>query len=1391
MQNAERRRLRLPQPAPDLAHRVSLSPATPSRITDHASRITHHPPSTRHSQKGVALVITLILLSVITFMAITFLVVSRSEKGSVSTQTDQTVARLAADAGRERAIAEVLAPILATTNPFCYGLLVSTNFINLNRFDPALGLNFTNVNYEWTKAGTRLSPNDFLQNLANLYYNPRPPVFIVTNQFAVLSNEFRFYVDLNRNGMFDPTGLLMQTNDFGQPMGFANYDVGDPQWIGVLQRPELPHSAENLFASRYAYFVVPVGQTLDINAIHNYGKLLNGGVMGVSDQFLRNQGILPSEINLAAFLADLNTNLWPTAVGSAFGFPAYSYNLNLLQPDNLAFANTGAAFDDAVGVLTYRYNYNSKSLANVGQLFGNPGRDAFTNSLDAYAAGPLMVGTWWPPSGYANPNQTRVSQNYPWSGSYNPNAFSSVQDLFDENKTAANIPVANRPTLWTLTKRLLMASTNNSSYNRNTFSRLASQLGTYSAPEPQDKMHLNYCNVDANGYVVPNMATNFIPWQPAQFFTNAAIRLLVDAGYTVGTSGSTSNLLVTNYTASGVLITNIQIPIWPTNFYTPSVHRLFQLAANIYDATTNRTDLGVKDYPFLPSVFRPLFYEGAVNKAGQRQVFIVGYDQPSSTDLSQGGRLLAALPARDLSDPDDLSRFGVKVGTNDMVYNVPLVIGAKRGMPSFDEATMDTRIQVARKLIFHRKGTSNTDPVNEIVPVYLLSITNEVGLQAWNSYATTFNRRLQIQTWPDVSVLVSNRVTGKLLNNTFPLWNRYPSAPTNYYVNGWLGYNPPFNAQSSFITPLGAPTTNYVFMPTNCVYSLQYDQFTINGVPDRTPGSTNFTVPQLQVVIKARLRFAIVDISVTPNQLLDYVNVAVNREFDLTDALMHDRDGSFACGQSYNPVYSIGRMWCTNLNTGIGASPNMSYGVRLQIDASRGSVANTEWNDSLPDPIYGTDKAKAMARFKAQFFPDPKYPMVNTFAAPFQPFRDIHVVTLLQANDPLVHYTVGDLKNTAELTNTYYLDRLPDAQNLPPTPYWGVNKRHEPWGGNPVADSGSTTKTDWRVKDSVAGVAGRSDHWDFPANKLPHVGWLGRVHRGTPWQTVYLKSPGIDIPTWFKWSGNDLVVTNFGQFPRVNMPQFTTVINGGVTNQTALDSAFSQPTNDWRLLDLFTTALDANATRGRLSINQTNLAAWSAVLSGVIVLTNTGTDPFGAPLVVQPAGAYDPDPTLSSAWPPVARIVKAINDTRTNFPSRVFHRLGDLLAVPELTAGYAQGQFSASPFLALPTPPTEPPLPLSDAVFERIPQQIFGLLKCDETPRVVIYTFGQTLKPAPRSRVTSGSFFGICTNYQITAEVATRSIVRFDGVPAYKQGTPAGITNLYPVIESFSVLPTE
>src|SRR6185503_20571602 len=99
--------------------------------------------------------------------------------------------------------------------------------------------------------------------------------------------------------------------------------------------------------------------------------------------------------------------------------------------------------------------------------------------------------------------------------------------------------------------------------------------------------------------------------------------------------------------------------------------------------------------------------------------------------------------------------------------------------------------------------------------------------------------------------------------------------------------------------------------------------------------------------------------------------------------------------------------------------------------------------------------------------------------------------------------------------------------------------------------STASAEYDWPVKDP--GVYS-SDHWDFPTQKFPNLGWLGRVHRGTPWQTVYLKAddPGS--------SGTILLAKND---PNNRWAQ---QVGGSFMVQT-------YPTNDWRLLDLFTAAI--------------------------------------------------------------------------------------------------------------------------------------------------------------------------------------------------------------------------
>src|ERR1035437_7111626 len=122
------------------------------RPMPHVSRITHHASRPTHHEHGVALVITVVLLTVIMFMTVTFLVVSHSQHGSVATETDQAVARLAADSARERAIIELITPIMASANEFNYGLRVSTNYINSDGFTPNVN-GPLNVNYDHKVGG--------------------------------------------------------------------------------------------------------------------------------------------------------------------------------------------------------------------------------------------------------------------------------------------------------------------------------------------------------------------------------------------------------------------------------------------------------------------------------------------------------------------------------------------------------------------------------------------------------------------------------------------------------------------------------------------------------------------------------------------------------------------------------------------------------------------------------------------------------------------------------------------------------------------------------------------------------------------------------------------------------------------------------------------------------------------------------------------------------------------------------------------------------------------------------------------------------------------------------------------------------------------------------------
>src|SRR5208283_5245299 len=105
--------------------------------------------------------------------------------------------------------AQIIAGMIAGGNGFNFGLLVSTNYQS-PAFTTGLPIQppaVANVNYYDTSGNflpAKPNPSDYLQMLNNLMVLPRPPVFVTTNK--LYPPDFRFYLDLNRNGLFEDSG---------------------------------------------------------------------------------------------------------------------------------------------------------------------------------------------------------------------------------------------------------------------------------------------------------------------------------------------------------------------------------------------------------------------------------------------------------------------------------------------------------------------------------------------------------------------------------------------------------------------------------------------------------------------------------------------------------------------------------------------------------------------------------------------------------------------------------------------------------------------------------------------------------------------------------------------------------------------------------------------------------------------------------------------------------------------------------------------------------------------------------------------------------------------------------------------------------------------------------
>ncbi len=914
-------------------------------------------------------------------------------------------------------------------------------------------------------------------------------------------------------------------------------------------------------------------------------------------------------------------------------------------------------------------------------------------------------------------------------------------------------------------------------------------------------MNLNYDNLDRgfNGVLNTNgtaSATNFVPWTPLGFFTNAADRMLRE--YTANWinqnyAGFTNTFGVSTTSAFGV--TNIPVYVNGRFVYTPAVHRILQLAANIYDATVSNRKNGSPDYP---DVFRPLFSKDAAG-----DVFISGY-----TNLNNGGvpNTVSGPGDPQLSQPFDVAYIsglsGVITNVPDNIYGVPWIIGAKKGFPNFNEISMENSLAVTRRLQLTRTTNSYVPVITGTNQMYTMSLSSSIGVELWNSYSSNYPGTIQIDVNENAWTMITNYDRGarEWKVNPFPFTTNNFIAPyVPYVINSWPGSGVGWRSSGS---PNTASFVPFVFTGptlTNSVYYSSYyagapgvpagtDLFSTNSLPSPVPweptstDGNGFHFPQFGVLITNRLQVFMLDVSGGVYHVIDYVHFeGPDSPFNVNASLV-DNDG----------LNNYVGVWDTNYPTGSVPPAGVTYGILNQIRISKSGAPDQDldglWQaDPEAVPLGGTI-AQQQAFFQAFFLPGNHSGSTTNLElsveAPYAPTRYISQYTTWQVNDPLVHYLASDI-DAPPLNNTsipqpglnHY--NFPITNGLTSLNLGQLNDRYMPWGGNSkLAAEGQALQFDPNAYNSAERdpLASSSDNWDFPTNKLPTTGWLGRVHRGTPWQTVYLKSSPIDTATWATWTGD--TQTSFNQY---------------------FDAANSAPAQDRLLFDLFTTAFNDNATRGQLSVNvaandpdpAAGLAAWSALLSGVVALTN---NPFAGTVtntIIQPAGIYDATLPLTNQ-PPLAQIVEGINSGRTNFVGAdrlrgSFEHVGDILSVPQLT--------DKSPFISI-IPQTVdgagqiiPPVYPNDEVMEWLPQQVMSLLRVG-TPRYVIYSYGQALKPAPSPNGIYTANGLLITNYQIVSEAATRAVVRFDSTVTNINGT-LSVTNNRAVIESYNILPPD
>ena len=769
---------------------------------------------------------------------------------------------------------------------------------------------------------------------------------------------------------------------------------------------------------------------------------------------------------------------------------------------------------------------------------------------------------------------------------------------------------------------------------------------------------------------------------PVGFFTTVADEMLRNS--TATWLSANPNLYVQTFsTAAPFGVTNIPVLVSNSFVYTPAVNRLLQLSANIYDASTNS--------PW-PSVFRPLFY--VVNQGGFNNVYINGYQQVASVNGAGDPQL---------ATPTNAASLTAGTYTNQNVYGVPWIIGAKEGLPNFNQFSMLNAVQILRKLQVAKPSMVASLSQFQTNQMYVFSINNLLGCSLWNSYTSAYTGNLTVVAKDNLTVWLTNDAPGFSPLGFADLPIVSVIGTTNWLGTLWASSDPTVNifgvGNNSFNIPLNL--TN-AFLP-NAIYREAGYNGAANpyfDVSDTSYQQNVWTPPLRHFGLQTTNNLQVFILAFTNGvyYVIDYVHFAgPNTSLDINTNLA-DPD-TVNPGSSGTPAY----MWSTNGYNG-GITP---WGVVNQINVSLGSSAlppGETWTSvsNLPAGLPQT-VAVEQAFFSGFFDTAQTHPglfeyngklYTNSFLTMQVPYTPVRIITNSvnwQANDPLVHYLASDLdyNNGPAIGHLSTIDAISFNPWLELT---NLTMPFSPWGQDyysfSLAQNNGSNITyvpvgtaNWltTIKDPLMW---RSDNWDFPSGQGLPLSTLGQIHRGTPWQTVYLKASDIlasgtlGINTWMKWAGN------------INY----------------FDATNSAPINDRFLMGLLIPMMNTNSPTQLMSVNDGNLTDWLNVLNGIVVLTNSGPD------IGYVASPQFDSYVMSSSSAQALQIANAIAQAKANQPNHIFKSIGAILQTAALTEN--------SPWLNW-NDSIQQQFGISDEAYEAVPSQLLPLLRPDSVGAVV------------------------------------------------------------------------